>query len=141
MLPDLEKAMLLLIHGGYTCVLCRDDEIHTSSQRGVKPLMDWLDQDFTGFCAADKVVGKATALLYCLLKIRAVHACVVSQSALEVLQSAGIQVSWDQQVPHIINRMGTGRCPMELATQNISDPKAAPEAIRQALDRLPFEKQ
>jgi len=82
------------------------------------------------------VVGKATALLYCLLKIRRLYAQVISDAALEVLQAHGIDVVWDRQVPHIINREGTGWCPMEMATQDISDPALAPEAIRNKLKQL-----
>jgi len=39
-------------------------------------------------------------------------------------------------VPHISNREGTGWCPMEMATQDISDPALAPEAIRNKLKQL-----
>lgn len=133
---DLQTARALLESQGYTCVLCREGRIHTSRHRGVKPLMDLLDQDLTGFSAADKVVGKATALLYCLLGIRELYAAVISQAALEILRQHGIPVSWGQQVDYIVNREGTGRCPMELATEAISDPTEAPAAISRKLEEL-----
>lgn len=134
--PDLEKAIQLLHSGGYTCVLCKDNTVYTSTQRGVKPLMNLLGKNLSGFSAADKVVGKATALLYCLLGIRALHANVISESALAVLQSNGIPTDYAELVPYIVNRAKDGKCPMELATQNISDPKDAPGAIRTALEKL-----
>ena len=56
---DLEKAKSLLQSGGYTCVLCKDDTIHTSSHRGIRPLLELLETDVAGFYAADKVVGRA----------------------------------------------------------------------------------
>ena len=73
---DLNRARALLTEGGYTCVLCRGEVFHTATHRGVKPLVDWLDSglDLRGFSAADKVVGRATAFLYVLLGVRAVHA-------------------------------------------------------------------
>lgn len=135
-MDDLQKAISLLDAEGYTCVLCRGEALHTSCHRGVKPLMDLLGQDLEGFSAADKVVGRATALLYCLLKIRRLHTHVISEGALAVLREWGIEVTWDTCVPFIVNREGTGRCPMELATQNITDPVLAPEAIRQKLKEL-----
>ena len=133
---DLEKAIQLLHSGGYTCVLCKDTIVHTSTHRGVKPLMDLLQENLSGFSAADKVVGKATALLYCLLDIRALHANVISESALKVLTDHQIPTSYTQLVPYISNRAGDGRCPMELATQNISDPQDAPSAIHTTLEKL-----
>ena len=135
-MDDLQKAIQLLDAEGYTCVLCRDDIIYTSRHRGVRPLMDLLGQDLEGFCAADKVVGRATALLYCLLKVRRLHSHIISDGALDVLQAHGIAVSWDTRVPFIVNREGNGRCPMELATQDIHDPALAPDAIRKKLKEL-----
>lgn len=133
---DLNKATTLLEREGYTCVLCRDDRVYTSRHRGVRPLMELLETDVSGFSAADKVVGKATALLYCLLGIRKLYAKVISDDALDVLQAHGIEVQWDQQVPYIVNREGNGRCPMELATKHVSDPALAPDAIRKKLKEL-----
>ena len=133
---DLTRARQMLGRGGYTCVLCRDEKIFTSYHRGVRPLMELLQEDVSGFSAADKVVGKATALLYCLLGVHSLWAGVISDSALEVLQAHGIPVQWEIQVPQIRNREGTGRCPMEQATSHILDPKDAPAAIRAKLQEL-----
>ena len=62
--PDLKKATDILSQGNYTCVICREDQVLTATERGVKPLLSWLDAglDLGGFSAADRVVGRATAL-------------------------------------------------------------------------------
>lgn len=133
---DLSKAKALLEAEGYTCVLCLGEQIHTSFHRGVQPLMELLETDVSGFSAADKVVGKATALLYCLLGIRQLYAKVISDAAIDVLQAHGIPVQWETRVRYIVNRTGDGRCPMELATEHISDPAMAPAAIRAKLNEL-----
>lgn len=135
-MEDLRKAWQLLESGSYTCVLCRGEITHTSCHRGVRPLMELLGEDVVGFSAADKVVGKATALLYCLLGIKALWAGVISDAALDVLAAHNIPVQWELRVPQIQNREGTGRCPMEQATEHISDPKDAPAAIRAKLEEL-----
>ena len=135
-MDDLNQARALLEAEGYTCVLCRGQVFHTSRHRGVKPLMDMLGEDLRGFSAADKVVGRATALLYCLLGIRALYAHTVSEDALAVLTAHSIPVTFVHRVPFIQNRAGTGRCPMEEATAGITDPTLAPEAIRRKLKEL-----
>ena len=135
-LNDLEKAKSILNGGEYTCVLCKGDIIHSSRHRGVRPLLELLETDVSGFSAADKVVGKATALLYCLLKVQAVYAQVISLAALQVLQSNNIAVSWGSQVDFIRNRAGDGRCPMEQATDGIYDPQEALAAIQKKLQEL-----
>ena len=135
---DLEEARSLLERGNYTCVLCRDDHTVTDSRRGVRPLLELLDgeTDFHGYSAADKVVGKAAAFLYCLLGMQALYAGVISQPALAVLEGAGITVRYGTLVSAIRNRTGDGFCPMETAVWALSDPALAPDAIRNTLKKL-----
>jgi hypothetical protein len=135
---DLESARSLLERGNYTCVLCRDGRTVTDSRRGVRPLLELLENgtDLHGYSAADKVVGKAAAFLYCLLGVKALHAGVISQPALAVLEATGIVVRYSTLVPAIRNRTGDGFCPMETAVWDISDPALAPDAIRNALQKL-----
>lgn len=134
----LEKAKMLLDKTGSTCVLCGDDVIITDKRRGIKPLLDLLDGagNVSRFSAADKVVGKAAAFLYCLLEIKDLFAKVISQPALDVLRSVGISVEYEELVPAIKNRAGDGYCPMETAVWNISDPDNALIAIRDTLFHL-----
>ncbi len=135
---DLEKAKAYLEKENCTCVLCKEDSLYHSRHRGVRPLLDFLDSgiDFSGFSAADRVVGKATAYLYCLLGVRSVHAGVLSDAAAKVLSNAGIPFSCQTQVPAIRNRTNTGLCPMESATKDIDDPHLALAAIRETLKKL-----
>lgn len=132
MSSDLNKAIDKLQSGAYTCVLCKDDEIITSTERGVKPLTDLLDRgiDLKGFSAADKVVGKAAAFLYVLLGVNEVYAPVMSESAVHTLLENGVKARFDRSVKNIINRSGTGFCPMEEAVKDITEPAAAIAAIK-----------
>lgn len=127
-----DKAIELLAGGSYTCVLCKEGVQYTSTERGVKPLLSWLDAgiDLKGFSAADKVVGKAAAFLYVLLEVESVYAVVISEKAKEVLVQYGISVFYDTLVPGIRNRMNTGFCPMEDAVKEMDTPEEALLAIR-----------
>ena len=135
---DLQKACRILKEEGCTCVLCRGETVYKSHLRGVKPLLELLDEhvDANGFSAADKVVGRATAFLYCLLGVQHVHGCVMSKSAAQVLQNAGLEATWDTLVEGIRNRNNDGPCPMEAATLGISNAEEALCAIRETLARL-----
>ena len=116
---NLLKARSLLESGNHTCVVCKEDSVYTTSQRGVAPLLNWLDDgvDLKGYSAADRVVGRGAAFLYCLLGVKEVHARVMSRPA-------------DTFVEGIINRAGTGPCPFEAAVMDIQDAEAALLAIR-----------
>lgn len=135
---DLATAKELLDSGMYTCVLCREGNLHTAVERGVKPLVRWLADgtDLRGFSAADKVVGKATAYLYCLLGVKAVHALVMSGAAAQVLEENGIAATQDRLVENIINRQGTGICPFEAAVWEITDPHEALTAIQEKMAQM-----
>ena len=131
-MDHLQKARDLLDTGNYTCVVCRGDTVFTTTQRGVAPLLTWLDNktDLSGFSAADRVVGRGAAFLYCLLGVKEVYAHVMSNPAAEVLQAHGIRVSANRFVEGIVNRQGTGPCPFEAAVMDIRDPEEALIAIR-----------
>ncbi len=131
-MEDLHRAIALLNTANHTCVLCRGEDCFTSNDRGVKPLLNWLNsgRNLRGFSAADRVVGRATAFLYRLLGVKAVHALVMSTPAREALESGGIAASCDKEVPGIINRRGDGPCPFENAVLGITDAGEALTAIR-----------
>ena len=132
-MENLQKARDLLGSGNYTCVVCKENTVYTTTQRGVAPLLNWLETgtNLAGFSAADRVVGRGAAFLYCLLGVKEVHARVMSYPAEEVLLAHGIAASADTYVPGIINRGGTGPCPFEAAVLEIQDAQTALIAIRE----------
>lgn len=135
---DTKKARDILVKNGYTCVFCRENEEFHSNLRGVRPLIDFLESntDFNGFSAADKTVGLGAAHLYLLLGVKSVWAKVISQGAKEILEKNGVEVSFEEEVPYIINRRGDGRCPIETAVGGIAYPDEALRVIKETLSRL-----
>ncbi len=137
MSDDLSRARQLLETGDYTCVLCKGQILRTCTARGVRPLVDLLHEgQFSGFSAADKVIGKATAFLYVLLDIQAVYTPVASEAAIRILQEHQIEIHCDMSVPAIYNRSHTGFCPMETAVGNLEDPDLALAVIVETLHQL-----
>lgn len=137
-MEDLMQARQILDKGNYTCVLCRGEETYTATQRGVRPLLDWLDSGtpLQGFSAADRVVGRGAAFLYCLLGVKVVYARVMSRPAAEVLMTQNIAVEAETFVDGIINRQGNGPCPFEEAVMAITDPHEALVAIRAKMAQM-----
>lgn len=133
-----EKAKRLLIENGYTCVLYSENAEYHSVQRGVKPLIEFIDSgvDFRGFFAADKTVGAGAAHAYVLLGVAEVWARVISESGKQVLESGGIRVFADEVVPFIVNRTKDGVCPFETAVKGITDSVAALAVMREKLRQM-----
>lgn len=142
MTDQLQKAKSILEEKGYTCVMCKDEELVYTRKRGVASLLEWLDsgRNFSDFSAADKVVGKAAAMLYVLMKVKDVYAFVISRGAIDVFEKYGIDFNFDSSVDVIKNRTGTGFCPMEEVTHNINDPVEAKKAVEIRLKQLSEEK-
>lgn len=107
----------LLHQGGYSCVIaCSNGEVIIGKKRGVMDLYDLYSADsniLKGSRIADKVVGKGAAALMALGGVSRLHTDVISESALALLEAAGVEVSYGQRVAYIINRDRTGRCPLE----------------------------
>ena len=138
MSKDLEIAKKQMLDKGYTCVVVKDTQLYTSVERGVKPLLHWLAEgtDLRGFSVADKVIGNGAAMLYVLLGVKEIYTPVISQPAKKTLESHGIGLVFDECVEAIMNRAGTGPCPMEDAVKGIENPKEALLAIRQKIKEL-----
>lgn len=135
---DIERAKKLLEAEGFSCVFTQGDTIYTSRKTGVAPLVEFLSSgiNLNGFSAADKIIGKAAALLFVLAGVREVYASVMSEPAVAVLQQNKICHSYGILTPSIENRTGTGQCPMEQAVARIDDPTQALTAIRATMERL-----
>ncbi len=133
-----KRARSILLDHGYTCVICKDEEVMTFTERGVKPLLSLLDSGISlkGYSAADKVVGRASAMLYVLLNIDEVYAPIMSSGAVNVLSDHGIEEYHDNEVEMIINRQGNGMCPMENAVRNSQTAEDALQRIRIRLSEL-----
>lgn len=132
-MDTLETAKQALREGNYTCaVACRGKVVFTSRERGVKPLVEYIHRygdTCRGAALADKVIGRAAALLVRLMGVTELSSGVVSRGALEELEKAGITVQYETLVEAVRNRDGTGFCPMERLSQGVEDPR---EMLRRA---------
>ncbi len=100
-----------------SCVVrCADGRCLILRQRGIRDLYDLLHdgrQPLRGAFIADKVVGKGAAALMIAGGVESLFADVISREALEILERYGVEASYATVTDHIINRAGTGRCPVE----------------------------
>lgn len=131
-----ENAKNQLQNSSAALVYCNENEICTSHIRGVLSLVLMVKEKKTmeDFYCADKVVGKAAAFMYAILKPRELYAFVLSEKAREVLDKYGIKYFYGEKVPAIINRKGDGFCPMETATENAATPLEALSLLEKKLN-------
>ena len=131
----LTKAKELLKDNATRLVIIDNQNTITRTERGVKAILDILESNAItkGAFVADKVVGKAAAMIYILLGIKALYASVISEGAKAIIEANGIALECDTVVPYIVNRTGDGMCPMEQAVGDESDPILAVEKVKKKL--------
>lgn len=134
----MKKKATALLEKGYTLALVKGEKVYTSTERGIKPLLELFDTgaDFSEFYAADKVVGRAAAFIYTLMKIPYLYAKTVSSAAMEILLSAHIEVEFGECTERILSRKKDGFCPMESAVIGIKNEDEALAAIRKKLSEI-----
>lgn len=116
-----------------------DGSIHRFTQRGVKDLLALVSDHpevLKGALIADKAVGKAAAACMVLGDVRHVHADVMSEPALALLQQHGVDAEYGTLVDHIINRTGTDWCPMEKVSRDENDSAIIIQKVKQKLQQM-----
>lgn len=139
MTNTLEKAVAALSEGGYTLSLINGDQAFTSDKRGIAPLLMLTQASpglLSGASVADKVTGKASAMLMIRGRVKELHTRVISRPALEALEASAVEVYYDEVTPQIRNRAGDGICPMEGAVMFVDEPERAYAVICETYSKL-----
>ena len=122
----------------FAAVLC-DGSLVTSERKGIAPMMALLAENLDvlkGACVADRVIGRAAALLMEKAGITEAFGEVVSSHALQAFAKSGIAFTYGKEVEYIINRTKTGMCPMEHTVLGIEDAEAAYTALKLKLTEM-----
>ncbi|NLW88959.1 MAG: DUF1893 domain-containing protein [Clostridiaceae bacterium] len=136
-MDHLQEAVRKLSETDATFVAVNNDRIIESHERGIAPILTLLltePEALRGASVADKVIGKAAALLLIYAGVDHLHAKTISEHAVSVLSEHPVSYSFGQKVPFIVNRKGDGICPMEKQVLNITDPKKAFEILRVGME-------
>ena len=133
-MSDLDIAKSTLYKKELTLTIVKNGKVffETDSHRisGFLGAIEQLDARLEGASVADRVAGKAVALLCVYAKISDVYAEVLSRKAKEVFEENGISHEWMTLVDNVLNLNKKGVCPFEKAAADISDPEAAFKAFK-----------
>lgn len=131
----MNKAIQLL-KGEATLAVVNGDKQAVFCDRGIKALLSLVkDNDILqGADIADKVVGKAAALLFVKGGAKRIYAEVISKPARDVLIKSAVEYEFKILTDGIVNRQGNGPCPMEYAVLDIDDPDEAAAVLSAKLE-------
>lgn len=132
---DLELAREIFQANGYAFVIVRDAQVvATGTRDGVGELLDAVGElggALRGAALADKIVGKAVALVAAYAGITHIYTSLGSQAAQNVLHAHGIAFQTERLVPLIRNKRNDGACPLEQLTMELDEPLDAVNALRE----------
>ena len=119
-------------------VAIRNGEIVARERgRGIGPALKlYREGALSGADVRDRIVGRAAAALFVAGGAASVHADVMTDGAAAFLLSYGIPAEGDVMTPAIINRRGTGPCPMEAAVEGLENPLEMVAAIERKLAEM-----
>lgn len=133
-MSDLDIAKSTLYKKELTLTIVKEGKVlfETDSHRisGFLGAIEQLDDRLEGASVADRVAGKAVALLCVYAGIRDVYAEVLSRKAKEVFEENGISHECKTLVDNVLDLSKSGVCPFEKAAADISDPEAAYKAFK-----------
>jgi hypothetical protein len=139
-MKDIALAMEILEKEKLALVIVKNTEvIFSSKEKGIKPMymaVNTLKNELYNSSVADKVIGKAAAMLCKYSNIKALHTKLISENAIKVLETENIIFTYDESVPYIKNRDKTDLCPVEKLSTDIDNPHLLLEKITDFLESI-----
>jgi len=139
-MDDLQVAKEKLKRGESTLVFVKYSipiyETDIGGLGGFLKAIDELGNKLSGASVADRVVGKAAALLCAHSNVVAAYAITMSESGLKVLKENSIPFEFETLTPMILNMKKTGQCPFEKLVGDTSNPDTAYSQIKQLHNTL-----
>jgi hypothetical protein len=116
-MKDIELAKKLLDNEEKAIVIVKDGKVIFSSEgKGIKPIYTALKEfkdRLQGSSVADKVIGRAAAMICQHAGIKELSTKLISGKAIEFLKNTSIVYEYEKLVPYIKNRDLSGMCPIE----------------------------
>jgi len=97
---------------------------------GLLKAIDQLKDDMAGSSVADRVVGRAAALLLVYSGVVAVFADTISEGGIDVLKNNDIFQEFGRRVPSILDSRKADVCPFEKLVAKFSEPRQAYEKLK-----------
>jgi hypothetical protein len=139
-MQDLETAKKQLHNKQLTLAIVKNGQVlfQTDSHRisGFIGAIEKFGTQLNGASVADRVAGKALALLCVYAGIVEVYAEVLSRKAKAVFEENKVAVEWKEIVDNVLDLNKIGVCPFEKVAADISDPKASYVAFKALLEKM-----
>jgi len=139
-MEDLRIAKKRLRKKGLTLSIVKNEQLlfETTSHgiSGFLRAIQELDERLNGASAADRIVGKAIALLCLHVRIERVYGLVMSREARKLFEENVVHAEWDELVENILSNCKPATCPFERLAAETTDPAEAYKKLKALQDSL-----
>ncbi len=137
-MKDIELAQKILFEEELTLCVVKDSEIlFKSKNKGIEPLYKICTESLgklKGASVADRVTGKAAAMICVHIGVVELSTNVISKTAFKILND--INIKYKKIVPYILNRTKSDMCPVERLSQDIDDFDLLIKRVKDFLDNI-----
>ncbi|MCX8183920.1 MAG: DUF1893 domain-containing protein [Crenarchaeota archaeon] len=141
-MDGLETAKRMLKEQGFSLVIVKPGVfIHATKKYGVIGLVEAIENygaELAGAAVADRIVGRAAAMLCRHVNIAEVYAQVISRKGLDALIERNVSIEYEELVPEILNRTRNDVCPFEKLAADCDNEEECFKKIRSFIDRYLF---
>lgn len=141
---DLELAKQNLKEKNLSLVIVKEGKIiFESRSSGISGLLQAVEkskESLFGSSVADRIVGRAAALLLVYSHVKEVYASIISKEGMKVLRENGVPVEYDGLVSKIMDRKGKDICPFERFSLAIRTPEESYEKLKTFAEKFRVEK-
>jgi hypothetical protein len=128
-MQDLEIAKKRLNEKRLTLSIVKNGNIiFETGSSGISGFLEAIEKfgnGLEGVSVADRVVGKAIALLCVYANVKAVYALILSKRAKSVFEKYAVYHEWEELVENILDVKRSRTCPFEKLAKEISNPEDA----------------
>lgn len=137
---DLLLAQQALEQENCTLAAAKDGEIIFRSDRpGIGALLETALKDrkrLRDSSAADRITGKAAAMLMVLCGIKSLYSKTLSRTGKAFLEKNSVGFRYENLTETILNRKGDGLCPFEACCIKEEDPEKALSLLAGLMEKL-----
>ncbi len=136
---DIEQVKsLLLSNPRNNLVVKKGSDLKVIKKKGITPVLDLClsKANYQGAVCADRIVGKAAALLYVYLGVHFVYGHVLSREAQKYFERYHILYEYEFLVDMIVNKTNDDFDPLDKAVADLDEIETAPQEIQKVLKTL-----
>lgn len=139
-MEDLRIAKKRLGEEGLTLSIVKDGQVlFETASHGISGLLraiQELGERLSGASVADKIVGKAIALLCLYARIEGVYGSVMSGEAKKLFEENKVHAEWEELIGNVLDSCKSATCPFDRLAAGITDPEEAYKKLKALQDSL-----